>query len=278
MRSAINVWAFPADWPMPRVLAMAKDAGYEAIEPDYGPKGRLTAESTDVEARALRQQCLDAGLAISSLASGVFWQVNLLSDDDAERTAAKTHVRHMVRLGAALEADTLLIVPGFVGPFEAGPPVIADYEATYERAIADFRELGAEAQQAGVVLGIETVWDKFLTSPMEMRAFVDAVDNPYVGVYLDVGNVLRTGYPEHWIRILGRRVHKVHFKDFAVGVGNLRGFVDLLRGDVDYGAVMAALRDVGYDGDLVVEMFPKAGLTEHCVRQAAEDVRYILSL
>ena len=136
MRSAINVWAFPAEWPMPRVLALARDAGYEAIEPDYGPNGRLTAESTDAEARALRQQCLDAGLAISSLASGVFWQVNLLSDDDAERAEAKAHVRHMVRLGAALEVDTLLIVPGFVGPFEAGPPVIADYEATYERAVA----------------------------------------------------------------------------------------------------------------------------------------------
>ena len=278
MKSAINIWAFPADWPMARVLDTARDAGFEAFEPDYGFDRPLHPESTEAEARALRRQCVEAGLEVSSLASGIFWQVNLLSDDDAERQQAKGHVRNMVRLGAALEVDTLLIVPGFVGPFEAGAPVVADYEAAYNRALGDFRELAADAEQAGVALGIETVWDKFLTSPMEMRAFCDAVDSPNVGVYLDVGNVIRTGYPEHWIRILGSRVRKVHFKDFQVGIGNLGGFVDLLRGDVDFVAVMAALRDVGYDDYAVVEMFPEAELAEHCIRQAADDLRYILSL
>jgi len=257
MRPAINIWAFPSAWPMDQVLNLAHDAGFAAIEVDYGPGRPLHAESTDSEARALRQQCLDAGLAVSSLASGVFWQVNLLSDDDGMRAQAKAHVRHMLRLGRALQVDTLLIVPGFVGPFEAGAPVVADYEAAYARALADFSELARDAEKVGIVLGIETVWDKFLTSPMEMRAFVDAVGSPYVGVYLDVGNVLRTGYPEQWIRILGSRIHKVHFKDFKVSIGNLDGFVDLLRGNVDFKAVMAALRAVGYDSDAVVEMFPR---------------------
>jgi hexulose-6-phosphate isomerase len=95
---------------------------------------------------------------------------------------------------------------------------------------------------------------------------------------MDVGNVLRTGYPEHWIRILGSRIHKVHFKDFKVSIGTLGGFVDLLRGDVDFGAVMSALRDVGYDDYAVVEMFPKAELAEHCIRQAAQDMQVILDL
>jgi len=278
MKSAINVWAFPSDWPMEGILTLAKDAGFAAIELDYGPGRPLHAQSTEEEARALRQHCLDAGLAVCSLASGVFWRVNLLSDQDDERARAKAHVRHMLRLGAALEVDTLLIVPGFVGPFEAGAPVVADYKVAYHRALIDFRELAVDAEKVRVVLGIETVWNKFLTSPLEMRAFVDAVDSPYVGVYLDVGNVLRTGYPEHWIRILGSHIRKVHLKDFKVNVGNLGGFVDLLRGDVDFRAVMAALRDVGYDDYLVVEMFTKADLAEHCIRQAAQDAWYILSL
>lgn len=278
MKSAINIWAFPADWPMDQILGQAREAGFEAIELDYGPGRPLHAESTAEQARALRQQCLDAGLAVSSMASGVFWQVNLLSDDPAVRAEAKAHVRHMLRLGAALEVDTLLIVPGFVGPFEAGPPVVADYEVAYNRALSDLSELAVDAEQAGVVLGIETVWDKFLTSPIEMRAFVDAVGSPYVGVYLDVGNVLRTGYPEQWIRILGSRIHKVHFKDFKLSIGNLGGFVDLLRGDVDWCAVMAALREVGYDDYAIVEMFPPADRAVHCIRQAAQDVAYILSL
>ena len=89
MKSAINIWAFPADWPMDRILATARDAGFEAIEPVYEPGRLLDAGSTEGEARALRQQCLDAGLAVSSLASGIFWQVNLLSDDDGERAEAR---------------------------------------------------------------------------------------------------------------------------------------------------------------------------------------------
>jgi len=278
MKSSINIWAFPPDWPMHKILTLARDAGFEAIELDYGPGRPLNAESADDEARSLRRQCLEAGLVVSSLAAGVFWQVNLLSDEETMRAEAKEHVRHMLRLGAALQVDTLLIVPGFVGPFESGAPVIADYQVAYDRALDDFRELAVDAEQAGVVLGIETVWNKFLTSPMEMRAFVDAVGSPYVGVYLDVGNVLRTGYPEHWIQVLGARVHKVHLKDFKVNVGNLGGFVDLLRGDVDFEAVMAALRDVGYDDYVVVEMFSKAELADHYIRQAAQDVQYILSL
>ncbi len=293
MKSAINIWAFPAEWPMERILAVAGEAGFEAIELDYGLPYRrgeeraraaqgvghpLCPETTDDGARATRQQCLDAGLDVSSLASGVFWQVNLLSDDEAERAEAKGHVRHMIRLGAALGVDALLIVPGYIGPFEAGPPVVADYQVAYERAVDDFRELAIDAGEAGVVLGIETVWNRFLTSPMEMRAFVDAVDSPYVGVYLDVANVLRTSYPEHWIDVLGPRICKVHLKDFKLRTGNLGGFCDLLRGDVDFGAVMAALRRVSYDDTLVVEMFTRPELTEHCVRQAAQDTRYILGL
>ena len=278
MKSAINIWAFPDDWPMHRILSLAKDAGFEGIELDYGPGRPLNAESTDEEARALRQQCLDAGLAVSSMASGIFWQVNLISDEAQERAQAKEHVRHMLRLGAALQVDTVLIVPGSIGPFEAGPPTVADYEVAYNRALDDFRELAVDAEQAGVVLGIETVWNKFLTSPMEMRAFVDAVGSSVVGVYLDVANVLRTGYPQQWIHILGSRIHKVHFKDFALSIGNLGGFVSLLQGDVDFCAVMAALRDVGYDDYAVVEMFAKGALSEHFVRQAAQDTQYILGL
>ena len=278
MHSAINIWAFPADWPMEQILALAREAGFAAIELDYGPGRPLNAESSDAAARALRQQCLDAGLAVSSLASGIFWRVNLLSDDASVRAEAREHVRHMLRLGVALQVNTALIVPGFIGPFEAGPPVVADYEVAYGRALDDFRVLAVDAAQAGVVLGIETVWNKFLTSAMEMRAFVDAVGSPYVGVYLDVGNVLRTGYPEQWIRILGPRIRKVHFKDFQVRIGNLGGFVDLLRGDVDFQAVIAALRDVGYDDYAVVEMFCQPELAAHRIRQAGEDIRYILGL
>jgi hexulose-6-phosphate isomerase len=89
-----------------------------------------------------------------------------------------------------------------------------------------------------------------------MRDFIDAINSPYVGAYLDVGNVLAFGYPEQWIHILGKRICKVHFKDYKIEAGGLNGFVDLLSGDVNWPAVMDAFRTVGYDGWVTAEVVP----------------------
>ena len=73
---------------------------------------------------------------------------------------------------------------------------------------------------------------------------------------ISIGNTLANGYPEHWIRALGKRVKKVHFKDYRVAAGGLHGFVDLLAGDVNYPAVTDALAEIGYDGWVTAEMIP----------------------
>jgi len=85
---------------------------------------------------------------------------------------------------------------------------------------------------------------------------VDKIGSEYVGWFFDVGNILAMGFPEQWIRILGKRIKKVHVKDFRKSVGTIDGFVDLLEGDVNWPAVMKALRAVGYDDYLTAEMVP----------------------
>ena len=91
---------------------------------------------------------------------------------------------------------------------------------------------------------------------MEMRDFIDKIDSPFVGSYLDIGNTVANGYPEHWVQILGRRIKKVHLKDYRREAGGLCGFVDLLAGDVNYPAVTEALASVGYDDWVTAEMIP----------------------
>ena len=112
------------------------------------------------------------------------------------------------------------------------------------------------AAARGVVIGIENIWNKFLLSPLEMRDYIDEIASPWVGVFLDVGNMLAFGYPQHWIRILGRRIRKIHFKDYRRGMPGLAGFVDLLAGDVDWAAVTDALEEIGYAGWVNAEMCP----------------------
>ena len=89
-----------------------------------------------------------------------------------------------------------------------------------------------------------------------MKFFIDQFNTPHVGSYFDVGNVLATGYPEHWISILGERIKRVHFKDYRKAVGTVDGFCDLLSGDVNWPAVMASLKDISYNGWIAAEMIP----------------------
>ncbi len=225
--------------------------------------------------QAIRKQAKSAGLELSSLATGIFWQVNLLSDEPEVRAEAMRHLNHILELAAGLEIGCVLVVPGFIGSFEAGAPVVKDYDVAFQRAVADFQKAAIAAQRLGVTIGIENVWNKFLTSAWEMRAFIDRVNSPFVGSYFDVGNCLRTGYPEQWIRMLGSRIKSVHFKDFRVNVGNLQGFVDLFEGDVDYPAVMSALKEIGYTGYCTVEVFSRACYPESVVLRAGADITQI---
>ena len=94
-----------------------------------------------------------------------------------------------------------------------------------------------------------------------MRDFIDRVGSPRVASYFDVGNVMLEGYPEHWIKILGSRIAKVHFKDFSRKIGTADGFVHLLQGDVNYPAVMKELENAGYNGWVTAEVFPAEGET-----------------
>ena len=140
------------------------------------------------------------------------------------------------------------------------------YVEVAKRAKAAVEAVLPLAEKHKVRLAVENVWNRFLLSPVEMRDFIDQFDSEWVGSYFDVGNVMLYGHPEDWIRTLGKRIAAVHMKDFRVNVGNLDGFVDLLSGDVDYPAVMAALRETGYDGPCTAEIVPgKKGAAEKAI-------------
>ena len=110
-----------------------------------------------------------------------------------------------------------------------------------------------EAEQRGVTIALENVWNGFLLSPVEMADLIDRINSPWIGAYFDVGNILKFGTPEDWIRTLGRRMVRVHVKDFKVAVGTSAGFVPPGDGDADWPAIITAMKEVGYDGPLTCE-------------------------
>ena len=260
MLKAINSWSLPAQWTtaeqLPETFRRVRALGFEGFELSFDPDGAIGFHSTAEEMRALRAHADAAGCRLTSLATGAFWSHNFGQDDPEKRAVARRITVKMLELGQALGIATLLIVPAAVDVcFIPSEPVVA-YDVVMERVVQALGEMAPECERTGVRIGLENVWNKFFLSPLELRSVLDAIGSPLIGSYFDVGNVLPTGYPEQWIRILGTRIFSVHLKDFRRDVGTLFGFVDLLEGDVNWPAVMDALRKVGYHGPLIAEMLP----------------------
>ncbi len=256
MKKGINAWSFPAGMGPKECIRLAKSAGFDGIELALAETGELSLAGGEKEALELKAYAKETGIELSSLASGLYWDYPLTSNDEDIRRKGLDVAKKQLETAAALGVDTILLIPGAVGvDFIPGAEVVP-YDVAYDRAQEAVSQLAHTAAEHQVNIGLENVWNKFLLSPLEMRNFIDEIGSPWVGSYFDVGNTLANGYPEHWISILGKRIKKVHFKDYRRQAGGLHGFVDLLAGDVDYPAVVKALEAVGYDDYVIAEMIP----------------------
>lgn len=249
MKKGVSIWAF-TEPSLEKCFETAKAAGFEGVEVALDEKGEVDLHFLQENAARVKTLAARTGIELYSVASGLFWKYSLTDNDPAIREKAERIAQKEIDVAMWLGCDTVLVVPGMV---DENVP----YDLAYNRALDAMKRLAPYAERHNVIIGIENVWNNFLLSPLEMRNFIDAVGSPFVQAYFDVGNVVRDGYPEQWIKILGKSIAKVHFKDYKRSVGTLDGFVDLLKGDVDYPAVLAALADTGYDGWVTAEVFPK---------------------
>lgn len=248
-------------------IKTARAAGFDGIELALNEAGPMSLESGEEEFIQYRELAEKEGISISSVATGLYWSYSFTSASEGTRAKAAAIAKRQMDAAALLGADTVLIVPGAVGVDFIPGCEIVDYDVAYERAAVAVKELAGYAEARKIHIGLENVWNKFLLSPLEMRSFIDAIASQYVGVYLDVGNVVYSGYPEQWVKILGSRIKKVHFKDYRRDVGSVAGFVDLLSGDVDYPAVVKALENIGYDSFVTAEMIPPVPFYKHYPEQ-----------
>ncbi len=255
MKKGISIWSF-AETDLKKCFELAKDAGFDGVEVALDETGPVSLESTKEDILAVKKMAEEIGIELYSVASGLYWTYNYTSENPENRKKAKEITKKQLQVASWLGCDTILVVPGAVNvAFEADGEIV-DYDVAYERAQEALKELAPFAEELKVSIGVENVWNKFLLSPLEMRNFIDEIGSDFVGSYFDVGNVVYCGYPEHWIKILGKRIKKVHFKDYRKSVGGLDGFVDILAGDVDYKGVMSAFEKAGYDNWVTAEMIP----------------------
>lgn len=216
---------------------MLKEAGFDGVEID-SPSGLNHDEV--VEARK------QTGLIVHGVINSVHWKKPFSHAEASVRKEAVEALNTALRDAKHYGATTVLVVPGVVSKECA-------YNDAYKRSQEEIRKCLPVAKEMNIKIAFENVWNNFLLSPLEAARYVDEFESPMVGWYFDVGNVVRSGWPEHWIHILGKRILKMDIKEYSREKrdkeGLWKGFqVELLEGDCDWPAVMKASRDIGYIG------------------------------
>lgn len=270
-QKGINAWCFPAETSLKEIFRQASEHGYQGVELNLGegPDDSLHLEMSQDELTEVAAFAAEHGLALPSVSTALLWKYPLTHQDESVRKTGMRVVEKMIEAASIFGARTVLVVPGLVTPE-------VSYDVAYDRAREALKELAKKAQGMQVRIGVENVWNKFLLSPLEMAKLIDEVDSPWVGAYFDVGNVLQFGFPEQWIRILGKRIIAVHVKDFKTTTGNITGFVPLLAGDIPWERVTEALREVGYEGYIIPEISPFSRQSEQLIRQTSMALDAIL--
>jgi hexulose-6-phosphate isomerase len=238
IRKAVEFSMLPGALSVADRFQLAREAGFEAIEcpttPDPSKAEEILAASRK------------ASLPIHSVMNAEHWRSPLSSADPAVVEKSLDGMRTSLHNAKLWGADTVLLVPAVVNP-ETG------YAQAWERSQREIRKLIPLAAELKVIIGIEEVWNKFLLSPLEFGRYVDEFKSPWIRAYFDIGNVAIQAYPQDWIRTLGKRIVKLHVKDFSFKK-RVAEFTPLLEGEIDWKAVHAALSDIGYQGTATVEL------------------------
>ena len=222
-------------------FALARDAGYEAVE--------MQTITKDDEAAEIKEASKKAGLRIHSVMNMDHWRLPLSSSDPQVVAGSVKGMETSIKNAALWGADTVLLVPAVVD-------ATTSYSDAWTRSQRVIRErLLPMAKDMKVIIAVEEVWNKFLLSPIEFAKYVDEFDSPWVKAYFDVGNVVFYGFPQDWIRTLGPRIVKMHIKDFKLDRRNGRfTWPNLGEGDIDWPEIRRALTDIKYNGFVTTEL------------------------
>ncbi len=214
------------------------------------------------------------GLAIPSVCGSKHWDKPLTHPNPAVRAEGLQALEHTLRDAKRYGAASVLLVPGVVNKE-------VSYAACYDRSQEMIRKAVPLAEELRIKIAIENVWNHFLLSPLEAARYIDEFNSPWVGWHFDVGNIINYGWPEHWVRILNKRIVVLHIKEFSRDrrdkEGLWKGFdVEFEKGTNDWPAVMTALDEIGFSGWGIAEQ-GGAGSPEGLKKLATEMDRIFAS-
>ena len=246
MKRGVNAWIYPSAFKIEDIFHHSKNIGYDGVELNLDEEMLKLSRK---ERRRIREMADSFGLELPSLCTGLFWKYNLASPDESVRRKGVELIKRGCEFAADINASVFLVVPAVATPE-------VSYKDMWSLSRKGILESAKTAEEYGVIIGVENVWNKFLYSPLEFRSFIEEINHPNVKVYFDVGNVFFLGFPEQWIKYLAELIICVHVKDFQ---SSTRQFKPLFEGNIPWQRVMKALSEIKYEGFLTVEVKPYPG-------------------
>lgn len=242
IRKAVKLDMVQADSVLAK-FKMLKELGFDGVE---------VSSPSDLDRNEVLAARDETGLPIHGVVVSTHWAKPFSHPDPAVREANQQGLRTAMQDAKFYGATSVLLVPAVVNKEIA-------YQDAYQRSQEEIRKALPLAEQLEMPIALENVWNNFLLSPVETARYIDEFKSPWVRAYFDIGNVLRYGWPEQWIRVLDKRILKLDCKEFSIKKMNDQGLwkgfgVELLEGDNDWPAVMKALREVGYNGWMTAEI------------------------
>jgi hexulose-6-phosphate isomerase len=232
------------DRPLAEKFALLKKIGYDGVELD---------SPNQLDAKDVLAAIEKTGLPVHGVVDSVHWNQTLSDPNPAVRKQGLDALKTALHDAKAYGASTVLLVPAVVSKE-------VYYADAYARSQAEIRKAIPVAEELGVKILLENVWNNFLLSPLEEARFIDELESPFVGAYFDVGNIVRYGWPQHWIAVLQKRIGKLDIKGFSrekmQKEGLWKGFdVEIGDDDCDWPEVCAELKKIGYtDGWATAEV------------------------
>ena len=208
------------------------------------------------------------GLEVTSVCGVHHWNKPLSHSDAKVREEGLAALKQTLRDAKAYGAGSILLVPGVVNNE-------VTFDQCWSRSIEQIRLAIPLAEELGVTISIENVWNNFITSEDQAVRYLNEINNPRVKWHFDVGNIIRYGDPIAWIKALNKQITRVHVKEYsrdrAMRTGDIwKGFnAPLLEGANNWPGIMKALDEVGFREYMITEQGggdSPEGLRDLCAR------------
>jgi len=199
--------------------------------------------------------------AFTLFAQGDTWHPSWIEPDAEARRHRYEHTENAIRLARDLGIPGLSLEPG--GPV---PPGMSRREAM------DLFRAGLErvlplAEEYGVDLLVEPEPHLLIERPEQYEELLGLLEHPRLGLNFDIGHFFCVGVdPAEAAHRLGRHIRHVHLEDIAAS----REHRHLVpgRGAIAFEPVLKALRDVGYNSWITVELYPYEAQAQEVAAEA----------